>query len=54
MDRGYRTNRQTEMSDECGVPVVFVEKEANESLSAVAVFERLPLAALLSFHNSQH
>lgn len=42
------------MSDECGVSVVLVEKEADESLSAVAAFERLPLAALLSFHNSQH
>lgn len=45
------------MSDECDISVVVVvvvEKGANESLSAVAVFERLPLAALLSFHNSQY
>lgn len=41
------------MGDECGVSVVVV-KGANECLSVVAVFERLPLAEPLSFHNSQH
>lgn len=45
------------MGDECGVSVVVEvveEKGANECLSAVAVFERLPLAVPVSFHNSQH
>lgn len=44
------------MGDGCGVSVIVVveEKRADEYLSALAVFERVPLAAPLSFHNSQH
>lgn len=56
MDSGYRANGQRWVMNVVlsMVLVMVVEKGANESLSALAVFERLPLAALLSFHNSRH